>query len=102
MKIITTILLGIMVLLGSGCGYREGVVAGSEKSYLFFTGTMSEVEVSVDEGSPFEAKTGDTQLYKIAPGKHRITVTMGGKVVVDREVYVGSGTSKEIQVPNVR
>lgn len=96
LKRFMTALLGL-VLLG-GCGYKEGVVNADRKAYLYFTGNVKEVSVSVDGGTPFSVEEGRDNLYTIAPGKHRVEVMRDGRVIVEREVYVGDGISKEIAV----
>lgn len=95
-------ILSASTLIITGCGYKEGAVSGSQKSYIFFTGTMENIEVSIDGASPFEAKVGKTQLYKVEPGQHSVKVMTKNNTVVERVIYVGSGTSKEIEVPNVK
>lgn len=95
-------ILSVSTLLITGCGYKEGAVSGSQKSYIFFTGEMKKVEVSIDGAEAFEAEVGETQLYKVEPGKHNVKVMSGDNTVVERVIYVGSGTSKEIEVPNVK
>lgn len=94
-------ILSAAALLITACGYKEGAVSGSQKSYIFFTGVMKSVDVSIDGAAPFVAKIGETQLYKVEPGKHNIKVMTNNHTVVERVIYVGNGTSKEIEVPNV-
>lgn len=94
-------ILSAAALLITACGYKEGAVSGSQKSYIFFTGVMKSVEVSIDGAEAFEAKVGETQLYKVEPGKHSIKVMTNSRTIVERVIYVGDGTSKEIEVPNV-
>lgn len=93
----------VAALAITGCGYKEGVSTGTQKAYLFFTGHVDQVIVSIDGSSTFKAKTGRDELYKIEPGKHIVKVMNdAGNVIVEREIYVGSGTSKEIEVHNVK
>ena len=74
MKYILSI-ISIVLLLGiSGCGYKEGVATAAQKSYLFFSGNTSNVEVSIDGGENFSIKAGSTNQYDVKPGKHLIEV----------------------------
>jgi hypothetical protein len=47
------------------------------------------------DSSPTPANT----LYQLSPGKHRITVTRGGTVVVDRVVVLDNHATMEVEVP---
>jgi len=96
LKLFIAAILG-MLLLG-GCGYKEGVANADRKAYLYFTGSVKDVSVSVDGGEAFSIEEGRDNLYTIAPGKHRVVVKRGDRVVVEREIYVGNGVSKEIAV----
>jgi uncharacterized lipoprotein len=88
----------LMVALLAGCGYKEGVQTEAQKSFLYFSGDVEGVLVSVDGGAQFEVKPGRDNLYSIPPGKHKVSVTRGGTIVVERDIYVGDGVAKEIEV----
>lgn len=96
LKLFMTALLGL-VLLG-GCGYKEGVVNTTPKAYLFFTGDTDDITVSVDGGEAFTVKEGRDNLYTITPGKHHVEVKRGDRIVVERDLYIGDGISREIAV----
>ncbi len=81
-----------------GCGYKQSVTTGGQKSYLYFTGNSENVLVSVDDGAKFSVKSGKDNQYKIKPGKHLIKVYSGNKIIVKREIYVGDGIAKEIEL----
>lgn len=89
-------LLGVLLL--SGCGYKEGVATGEQESYLYFSGNTANVTVSIDNGEQFTVKPGRDNQYRVKPGKHAVRVLRDGKLIVDREVYVGDGVAKEIGV----
>jgi hypothetical protein len=89
--------LGILLLFG-GCGYKEGVSTGEREAFLYFSGNTEGVKVSVDGGDAFAVEPGRDHQYKIRPGKHTILVYDGDSVIVERDVYVGDGVSKEIGV----
>jgi hypothetical protein len=54
--------------------------------------------VSVDGGEQFTVKPGRDNQYEVLPGKHIIVVYKQGVILVEREVYIGDGISKEIGV----
>lgn len=88
----------ISTLYLSGCGYKEGVSAGDQKSFLYFTGNSKDVSVSVDDGEKFSVKSGRDNQYKVKPGKHTIRVYRGEKLIVHRELYLGDEIAKEINL----
>ena len=98
MKYILSI-ISLALLLGfSGCGYKEGVATATQKSYFFFSGNTSNVEVSIDGGERFIVKEGQSNQYGVKPGKHLVEVYRDGAIVVKREVFLGDGVAKEIEV----
>lgn len=94
-----TILLTLgLFLIFSGCGYKEGVVTTSSKTYLYFTGNVSNAYVSIDGGQRFAVKAGADNQYSLKPGKHLVEVFRHGNVVVKREIFTSAGIAKEIEV----
>ena len=89
-------LLGIMTM--SGCGYKEGISTGDQKSYLYFTGNVEDIKVSVDGGEEFSVKEGRDNQYEIKPGKHMVVIYKNDDLAVKREIFVGDGIAKEIEV----
>jgi len=88
----------LLVALLAGCGYKEGVRTEAQKSFLYFSGDVDGALVSVDGGAQFSVKPGKDNLYSIPPGKHKVFVTREGRVIVERDIYVGDGVAKEIEV----
>jgi len=88
----------LMVALLAGCGYKQGVQTEARQSFLYFSGDVEGVLVSVDGAAQFAVKPGRDNLYSIPPGNHKVTVTREGVVVVARDIYVGGGVAKEIEV----
>ena len=98
MKYILSI-ISLALLLGfSGCGYKEGVATDTQKSYIYFSGNRSNIEVSIDGGEKFDVKPGETNQYGVKPGKHLVEVYRSGAIIVKREVFIGDGIAKEIEV----
>jgi len=93
------ILLSIFTLM-TGCGYKEGVTSSERVAYLYFTGNAKGAEVRVGKDTHFTVKKlGVNEQYKVSPGKHLIVVIQDGKVVVKRNLLLGDGQAREINVP---
>jgi len=88
----------LFLLFLSGCGNKSGIVTSSQKSYIYFIGKTSDVVVSVDKGSKFNIENGQKNQYAMKPGKHLIEIYRNGSIVVKREIFLGDGISKEIEV----
>jgi len=106
----------ILSLIGlASCGYREAVIIADPRAFLAFGGNTAGAIVKIDENISFALDNGhgpssnsDTGAkekhlaethYRIAPGKHRIQVLKNEEIVVDRELLLGDGITKEIFVP---
>jgi hypothetical protein len=98
MKTIALITALLLMLLASGCGYKEGVATPSQKSYLYFNGNVSDITVSVDDSVEFPVLAGEKHQYAITPGKHVVKIYKGSHLLVIREVYISDGIAKEIEV----
>ncbi len=112
-KYIFYVLLTMLTL--GGCGHREGVTIAEPGAYLAFGGSTAGAMVKIDEdvsfilgegkGATIHSDTGqkETRLaqthYRVSPGKHRIQVIKNGIIVVDREILLGDGITREISVP---
>jgi hypothetical protein len=97
----------------AGCGYREGVVQPSPKSYLLFSGNTADAVAYIGDLKPFRIKgpyerdpaadenrpRSETTLYQLQPGKYNIVVKKGDNVVVNRVIILGEGMTTEIEVP---
>jgi hypothetical protein len=106
--------LVLAALLGLwGCGYREGVVQPSPKSFVWFSGNTAGAVAYIGDIQPFALKgpgesdqpasdrrsPGGATLHQIQPGKYNIVVKKGDRVVVNRTVILGEGMTTEIEVP---
>ena len=93
----------------AACGYQEAVIQRADRSFLKFTGNWPDAVVQIDSLPPFSlTPTGpaggagaapDNTLYQVSPGRHRITVTRGSRVMVDRMVILDNQATLEIQIP---
>jgi viroplasmin and RNaseH domain-containing protein len=88
----------LFVLTLTGCGYQEGVSTPEKRAYLYFTGDVKDVKVVLDSNEGFTVEEGLKHKYKITPGKHKVTVYRGEKLIVNREIFVSDGVEKEIEV----
>ena len=95
----TVLIIGLIgTIFLSGCGYKEGVVSATQKSYLYFTGNTNDTVVSIDSGEKFNIKTGANNQYAVKPGKHLVEVYKDSILVIKREIFISDGISKEIEV----
>ncbi len=100
MKRVILILLAAVLMLTSGCGYKEGVQSEERVAYLYFSGSAKGAVVYIDELPAFTVeKLGPDEVYKVAPGKHLIIVKKEGEVMVKRTLLLADGVAKEIYVP---
>ncbi|WP_282754949.1 hypothetical protein [Desulfuromonas thiophila] len=113
LKRITNLGLVILLLLCGGCGLKEGIVQKEPTSYLWFTGDTNDATVYIDDLAPIklesQSSTATTESentnrtnqihYELSPGKHSIVVKKSGEEVVNRNVLLGNGITKEIQIP---
>ncbi len=98
MKLILIAISFIFLMTFSGCGYKQSVLTEGQKSSLYFSGDVNNVQVSVDNGALFEVQSGKNNQYKIKPGKHEIKVYRDNNLVIHRNIYVGDGIAKEIEI----
>ncbi len=96
-KIILMISLFAFMFL-SGCTYKEGVVNASQKSSLYFTGSLKNTMVSIDNGERFSVKVSKDNQYFLTSGKHIVQVYKDKILIIHREIFLGDGIAKEIEV----
>jgi hypothetical protein len=99
-------------LLIASCGYKEGVIQKSDRSFLKFTGNVRNASVYIDEGEPFvlekyvinsdgeqERARYDNKLYQVTPGKHTVKVYRDNNLVVKRILILDNNVIKEVYIP---
>ena len=104
----------VLLVLCGGCSLKEGVVQKEPKSFLWFTGNTQNAIVYIDDLNPIVLNEGNSSAsnndanntnrsgevhYEITPGKHTIVVKKSGQEVVNRNILLGNGITKEIQIP---
>lgn len=114
MKSIKYIFVLITVLLVTGC--KTGVYTSeggkSDVAYLSFTSSNlyanKVVTVTIDNATTFEAKVVKEkknrekyrgEVYAIAVGRKMVKVTFEGEVLYDKEIYVTTQQTKNIELP---
>jgi hypothetical protein len=101
------IFLGLLLFLIVSCGYYEGVVQPTPRSYMSFVGNVDGATAVIDDAITLnldkELRGGEGEkksvLFQITPGKHKVVVTKMGREVVNRVILIGDGATKEIEVP---
>lgn len=100
------LILILFAIFCSGCGLTERVVEKEQKSMLWFTGRTNGATAYIDDGAPIELKSplydersDKKYYYEVKPGKHKIIVKVDGAIVVERNVLLGNGIVKEIEIP---
>jgi hypothetical protein len=79
-------------------GNRTERVQKADASYLRFIGNIKDVNIEVDGGPRFEAKSIDTK-YETRPGKHEVKAYRGDQLILHRVLYVGNHETKEVDIP---
>lgn len=97
------VLASCLFITLSSCGYKEGVIQPGDKSYLVFTGNTQDIQITIDNNAPIsvqaDVENKSVTHYQISPGKHMIVIRRGSETVLQREILIGNGMTKEIQVP---
>ena len=96
----------------SSCGHTSGVVTNDSQSYVRFAGDFKGTVVYIDDNAPImlgKSSSADHSdglgskkrsiHYELSPGRHTIVIKKDGRVIVEREVFIDSTITKEIQVP---
>lgn len=99
------------LFLCGGCGLNEGVVQKEPASFLWFTGNTENAVVYIDHLAPINlnettgvstddenSSNGDIH-YRISPGKHTIIIKKAGLEIVNRNLLLGNGMTREIYIP---
>ena len=86
----------------TACGSKEGIIQSSPNSYLKFTGNTHNAYATIDDSDPFPIQSSNENgriiHYEVSPGKHKIIVMRNNAVALKREVLIGKGMTKEINV----
>lgn len=98
------LIFGMLLIIS--CGYKEGTIQKSDKSFLKFTGNWENTSVQVDHMAPFVLSSmadsggdADKNLYQILPGKHTLKVYRNGNIVINRIIILENQATMEVQIP---
>ena len=91
-------LLLVAAIALAGCMANSGTITHAPVAHFAFVGETRGAALVIDDQPPV-ALDGDGQSVQTEPGKHRIRVTKGDRVVIDREVLIGDRQTMEISVP---
>lgn len=94
----TCVLTGLWALGSAGCSLQTGTLTRTPEAQFSFKGDTANARVVIDDDSPKEL-VNSPAIIPTAPGKHRVRVTKGAALVVDREVLIGDQQTFEIVVP---
>lgn len=96
------LLVALVSIIPVGCtSINDGVIQKSSNAFLWFTGNTKDAEVYIDNNAPISVDDFSIRdvHYQIPSGKHSIVVKRFGTVIVNRRILLGSGITKEIQIP---
>jgi hypothetical protein len=103
--------LFLCVLLLSSCGFlapvfgpvhetsTSNVDQAKDEGYIKFVNTTGDHRIFVDGRS---VGAGDdyssSRVLAVAPGPHLVEITMGGNTVLSQKVFIGTGSTRAIEV----
>ncbi len=83
-----------------GCMANTGTITHAAVSHFSFVGNTQGATVTIDDQTGVAlGGDGSPHLISSEPGRHRIRVTVGDRLVIDREVLVGDQQTMEISIP---
>jgi hypothetical protein len=83
-----------------GCAYPvQQTEQGAPAGLLFFPGAAADARVLIDgtDAGAASQYDGTRQYLSVAPGTHQVAVSSGGRMVLNKKYYVGSGSRVAIQ-----
>ncbi|MDI1336442.1 MAG: hypothetical protein PSU94_09715 [Lacunisphaera sp.] len=92
---LTFLLLAVIGLVG--CTANTGTITHAAIAHFAFVGNAEGAAVTIDEQTA--VTLGEHTKLATEPGRHRVRVSKGEKLVVDREVLVGDQQTMEILIP---
>jgi hypothetical protein len=87
----------LLALSVGGCAYptsktEQGVVSSS----LSFAGLPPSASISINGSAIGTVADYTASLLAVSPGTHRVKVQSGGRVLVDRDFYVGRDSTVKV------
>ena len=107
LKSVKALMIATLVALLAACGTYQTIEQSEPGTYLQLVGKTDNIILQLDQQSTLDldnAKSFDQngkRVTKIAiqPGVHRVTLTRGGALLVDRKIFVSEGNAFEILIP---
>jgi hypothetical protein len=100
------ILLTCIALLLAACGSFKTVTQTEEGTFLQLVGNtenavlkLDDTTLDLDTTSSFDLNGRQVTKIAIPAGQHRVTITRGGSLLVDRRIFVSEGNAFEITLP---
>lgn len=112
-KSLLAMFVTIFIFIFSGCKTGNFSSEGGKEdvAYLFFAsrGELAgeHITVNIDNGTPFDVKVQKDKkdkakwrghLYSINPGNRKIIVTYKGKILIDKQIFVSTQQTKQIDL----
>lgn len=92
------LLITLAAFLLAGCYSETGTLSRAPAAQLMLSGKFEGTAVTVDDGVPLALTAQGTKIA-VTPGKHHVTVSRGGQLVLDQVVLVSDLQTLEIAIP---
>jgi len=105
MKYLVTALFALLL---SACSSQfQTVTQVDDVAHLQLSGDFSGATLTINEQAPINLDSAETFTFKnekvakfqLATGSHNVKVERGGKLLVNRKIYVSNGNTFELRVP---
>ena len=88
----------LLTIIGlAGCMANTGTITHAAIAHFTFVGSAVGATVTIDDQAA--VTLGQDTKLTTEPGRHRVRITKGEKLVVDREVLIGDQQTMEISIP---
>ena len=107
LKIIFTFVFSVLIF---GCStHFESTNQVNDSAFLQLEGNFLNTQLTLDKGTPIELTEDyiktfslngkEVTRFPISTGKHTLTITRSGTVIVNRVIYVSNSNTFEVVVP---
>lgn len=100
------LLLACISLLLVACGSFKTVTQTEEGSFLQLVGStdnavlqLDDIRMDLNETESFDLNGRKVTKIAVPAGQHRVTITRGGALLVDRNIFISEGNAFEITLP---
>lgn len=88
----------LLSLFLSGCSSKEAKLKPIQKSYFYFTGKASGVEICIDNGTKFGIVASKKSVYSIDAGAHVMEIYRKNQMILKYDFIFDEGKVKEIEL----